>query len=245
MNRRPTRSDAPRLGALLSFISLLAACGGGATCPETAAAPTASAGDETAASGVAPTLRGTYVIERVTTPEGGELSVDTLIRQLELAGAHWALVFDDDAVGPELLMIFDEGTEDTSGGPRRVFTVASCGALAAVTWTAEDRFVLARRISARGTTELVTVAHHVDDAGGEVTDTDEVRDRCSTSLDAGEFVILERGAAGEDGRPRTVRLRNAQGATFELSATVPIDDVNLGQFVRSIVDDEPSEGAAD
>jgi hypothetical protein len=222
------------LAALLAALALGCASSPapGSTCPEPAA------------SG-APVLRGTYVITRISGAGGRVLTADEMHSNLGVEGSRLALTFEDGAVGVELILISEMDAEVSASGSHRLFVVSTCSASMEAVWSSAG-FVLPSDLRAVGTASAIMVDRSVADDGERTTRTQSDRERCTASLDAGTFAIVELGAPNEDGRPSTVVLRYGenQGSTMELEATLSLEELDLVDFAVETAADEDAAAAA-
>lgn len=220
--------------ALLGVLTL--ACGSssapGSTCPEPAASGT-------------PMLRGTYVITRISGEDGRVLTADDMHRNLGVEGSRLALTFEDGNVGVELILIAEVDAQVSTSESHRFFVASTCSASMAAVWSGSG-FVLPSDLRAVGTASAILVDRSVGDDGGQTTQTESERERCSASLEADTFTIVEQGAPNEDGRPSTVVLRYGedQGSTMELEATLSLEDLDLVSFAEETAADEDAASAA-
>ena len=220
MLRPLVRPHVAPLAQLLVFAFALTGCASASTsaCP-------------TLPTSQAPSLSGTYVIASITGEDGQTLTSDDIFRALAADGVRFSLTFDDGEVGVELLLIDEVSAEVSSVTSHRLFVVSACSARTPGIWT-EDGFVLPDDLHAVGTAAAIAVDRTHESDGATRTATHSDRQRCTASLDAGTFVIAERGPLDDDGRPSTVTLRYGenQRAVMTLEAVVPLADVDVVGF---------------
>ena len=222
--------------SLAALLTLAPGCASstapGSTCPEPAA------------SG-APMLRGTYVITRISGADGRMLTADEMHRNLGVEGSRLALTFEAGNVGVELILIAEVDAQVSATASHRFFVASTCSASMAAVWSSSG-FVLPSDLRAVGTASAILVDRSVEDDGSRTTHTESERARCSASLDADTFTIVEQGAPNEDGRTSTVVLRYGenQGSMMELEATLSLEELDLVDFAVETAADEDAASAA-
>lgn len=222
--------------SLVAMLTLASGCASstapGSTCPESAV------------SG-APILRGTYVISRISGADGRVLTADDMHRNLGVAGSRLALTFEDGNVGVELILLAEVDAQVSASESHRFFVASTCSASMAAIWNGSG-FVLPSDLRAVGTASAILVDGSVEDDGSRTTQTESERERCTASLDADTFTIVEQGAPNEDGRPSTVVLRYGenQESFMELEASLSLEELDLVSFAEETAADEDAAAAA-
>ena len=137
----------------------------------------------------------------------------------------------------------DESSHDGSES-HRLFVVSACSASETASWS-EQGFVIRHDLAGSGIADAVFVDRVGTDDGSVETDTSSENHDCSVSLDAGTFTIAETGPVGDDARPSTLVLMHGEEGRhrMELTAAIPIADLEFGDFARDTATREDEESA--
>ena len=223
------------LPALLLLVPLaVVGCGGAGTNSSTLPASVSTA---------EPSLRGTYRITRVVSAAGESVDPVEALMQDDTVGARFALIFEGDQVGIELVIVSEDESSHEGSESHRLFVVSGCSARESAIWT-EAGFSIPRSVAGVGVADAIFIDRSERDDGSVETESTAESHECSISLDAGSYEIVERGPVGDDGRPATIVLRRTDSddaPSMELTAAVGLRDLDFADFARDTAASEDDD----